>query len=165
MIVWTDESSSRGRFLSGSAPREMPVREALLGLFDVLLGRVLSEAGPERFDLLMLEVACDTGRLIAGASTHERWKKGLVQGCSVRVQALQDFWYDLVEAKVGDAALEVAVNEQVGRLGDFFGGLVDKNINELRRFADPAGFTLTVFGSEPGIAVTSTRYTGHVNAR
>lgn len=156
MIVWTDGSDARGRFLDGIASQEMSLNEALGGLLETLLSVIPEREHP--FDLLMLEVNCDTGRMIAGCTTEEGWRGGKVDGGSVRLQSLQDFYYDLVDAQTSEAELVGAVRRKVEDVGALFRERVEANLGRLRALSRDSGFTLRVFGSDNGAAVSEARY-------
>ncbi len=147
VIRWTNASRDGERFFVGEAGDALTTDVALRALFLAMQERILGEGNAAGFDRLMLEVCCDTGRLIVGASTEERWKGGATDGCSLRVQELQDYWYDQVDAGLADDDFVEAIRRRVEDIGLSFKALVDQSHPTLRAKAAQPGFKLLVFGS------------------
>jgi hypothetical protein len=151
MATWTDKSDSRCRFFDGGeSPNE---REALDDLIACLQGNVFGKGTATEFDLLLFEVNCDTGRLLAAATTSEQHARGIVDGCSLRVQEVQDFWYDLVERGPTGEEFSAAIAQKDRNLGMAFRNRFTTQFEKLRRFCPSDGFTYRVFGSDPGVSV------------
>jgi hypothetical protein len=159
MIVWVDKSDSGTRFFEGdSSEVSIPTHVALNSILHVLQDRILGHGNADHFNVLMLEVNCDTGRLIAGASTEKGWERGRTDGCSVRVQEIQDYWYDLLDASMDDAQWASALRQRVLEIGTSFKSLVDASLEAIRSNAGDRGFRLVVFGSTPGDTVMTQIY-------
>lgn len=157
MIEWVDKSDRGSRFYLGELRSSEPVSavDAVRSMFDLIRERILGEGNAADFDVLMFEVDCDTGRLIAGASTDEGWKSNRTDGCSIRVQEIQDFWYDLLDAGVPADEFSQSVKGKVVQIAGSFRELVVSAMEELRPKAGERGFKLIVFGSTPGEVVLS----------
>jgi hypothetical protein len=152
MIEWGDKSDRGSRFYVGELRSSEPLSavDAVRSMFDVMCERVLGEGNAVNFDVLMFEVNCDTGRLISGASTNEGWKSSRTDGCAIRVQEIQDYWYDLVDAGVAADEFSQLIKAKVVEIARIFRDLVVSNMGELRSKAGASGFKFVVFGSTPG---------------
>ena len=153
MTVWTDKSDSKSRFFDGGECKASSVDSALAELFSCLQTRILGNGTATNFDLLLFEVNCDTGRLIAAATTSDKHASGQVDGCSLRVQEVQDFWYDLLDSGPSDQEFSVRITEHVRELGNAFRNGLMPYLEELRRSCASSGFSYRVYGGEPGVAI------------
>lgn len=146
MTKWIDKSDSAGRFLDGGDLSDKDTTVALAELFRCLQAEIIAKANAGEFDLLLFEVNCDTGRLIAAASTSVRRAVGLVDGCSIRLQKLQDFWYDQLANDPSDEQFVAEVKEQVRNLGMMFRSKFIPFQDELIRLSAYGAFTYIVYG-------------------
>jgi len=155
IIHWTDSSRAGERFLLGEPEHAITTSMALAALVLALQEHILGEGNATGFDRLMLEVCCDTGRLIVGASTEERWIAGATDGCSLRVQDLQDYWYDQLEAGLAEDDFVEVIRRRVEEIGLSFKALVDQSLITIRQKAARPGFKLLVFGSSSDAVLES----------
>lgn len=123
------------------------VDTALPALLSTLQESILGRGNAQGFNLLMLEVLCDTGRLVVGAGTEEGWREGRTDGCSVCVPELQDYWYDQAEAGLPDSEFSAAIRRRVKAVGLAFKALIDRSLSVVRDNAGQSGFRYVVFGS------------------
>lgn len=165
MITWEDKSGSRGQFFEGSTDMPVSIESALDALFGKLGEAVLETRAAERFDLLMLEVNCSTGMLIACATTQQQWQKGRSGGCSLRVQSVQDIWYDLEEAGVSDSEFDEQISQYIDGVGVMYRELVRQNLAHLQSRCDKDGFEVIVFGEEPGKRYLSEKFAAYGQGR
>lgn len=105
------------------------------------------------FNLLLFEVNCDTGRLIAAATHSDRDTSSAVDGCSVRVQEIQDFWYYLSESDPSDEQFQAGVDHKVHELAIAFREILVSHLGELYRTSSSQRFRYRVYGSDPGVVV------------
>lgn len=155
MINWVDKSDRGSRFYLGELPAtdRFSANDAARAIFAFMREKILGEGTAEEFELLMFEVNCDTGRLIAGASTESGWKINHTDGCSIRVQELQDHWYDLIEAGIAPAEFSELIRHKVIEVANTFRKLVVVAADELRAKAKHGSFKLVVYGNDRGKAV------------
>lgn len=153
MTTWTDKSDSKSRFFDGGEAEGHTTREAIDKLFACLRRDVLGKGNSAEFDLILFEVNCDTGRLLVAATTREGYLKGLVDGCSLRVQEVQDFWYDLLEKGLSHEQFSAGVGRHVRHLAMLLRERLVPCLDELKHSCASAGFTYRVFGSDPGTAL------------
>lgn len=153
MTMWTDKSDSKSRFLDGGESTATTTAGALAELFTCLRTEIVGKGTATDFDLLLFEVNCDTGRLLAAATTSDQHASGTVDGCSLRVQKVQDFWYDLLESGPSDEEFSTGIGQHVLELGKAFREVFMAHLNELARYCSGDGFTYRVFGSDPGVAI------------
>lgn len=152
MTTWTDKSDSKSRFLDGGESISTTA-EAVEELFGCLQAEIVGKGTASNFNLLLFEVNCDTGRLLAAATTTDKHASGTVDGCSLRVQEVQDFWYDLLESGPSDEQFSKGIRQRVLELGNAFRGVFTAHIEELAKSCSGDGFTYRVYGSDPGVAV------------
>lgn len=150
MIEWIDESDSRGLFLNGKQSPERTARQTLRQLADCLLRRVLGQGTVEHFEILLLEVGTDTGRLITAVTTKDKHEACKADGCSLRTQEVQDVWYDRPDDGVFDNAFEKKITSYEIGLGKCFREILLEHLTELRSFSAIDGFTYLVYGTERG---------------
>lgn len=153
MTTSTDKSDSQSRFLDGDESPATSTTDALTDLFACLQSEIIGKGTAIDFDVLLFEVNCDTGRLIAAATTSGQHAAGVVDGCSLRVQKVQDSWYDLLESGPSDEQFSAGITHQVRELGMAFRDRFIPHLEELKRSCSSDGFTYRVFGSDPGISV------------
>lgn len=153
MTTWVDKSDSKSRFLDGGENEGQSATDSLADLCDCLINEIIGRDNTDAIDLLLLEVNCDTGRLLAAATTAENHSRGMVDECSLRVQEIQDFWYDLLESGPTDEEFTSGVTERIRELGIAFRGVLLPHVEELRRSCSPEGFKFIVFGSDPGKSI------------
>ena len=114
---------------------------------------IIGKGTATNFDLLLFEVNCDTGRLLTAVTTSDQHVSGIVDGCSLRVQEVQDSWYDLLESGPSDEQFSTGVTQQVRELGMAFRERFIPHLEELKRSCSSDGFTYCVYGSDPGISI------------
>lgn len=153
MTKWTDKSDRNSRFLDGGESNAASISEALKDVFACLQSNIFNKGTALNFDLILFEVNCDTGRLIAAATTSEQHAVGVADGCSLRVQEIQDFWYDLLEKGPSDAEFTEDIAQYVRKLGLAFRDQLVSHPEELRQSSSANGFAYRVFGSEHGVSV------------
>jgi hypothetical protein len=158
MTTWMDKSNSKSRFLDGGESTATTTTEALRDLFACLQGEIIGKGVAADFDLLLFEVNCDTGRLIVAATTTDRQTSGVVDGCSLRLQAVQDFWYDLLESGPSDQQFSAGVTHKVRELGITFRQVFETELDALKQSCSSNGFTYRVFGSDPGVLIYEKPY-------
>jgi hypothetical protein len=153
MTTWTDKSDSKTRFLDGGESTATTTAGALAELFACLQTEIVGRGTATNFNLLLFEVNCDTGRLLAAATTSGQHASGIVDGCSLRVQEVQDFWYDLLESGPSDEQFSTGITQYVLELGKAFRDVFMTRVKELALSCSGDGFTYRVYGSDPGASV------------
>jgi len=153
MTSWTDKSDSKSRFFDGGESTATTTAEALNQLFACLRSTIVGQGTASNFDLLLFEVNCDTGRLLAAVTTSDRHAAGIADGCSLRVQTVQSFWYDLLETGPSDEQFTAGISQQVRELGMAFRERFIPHLEDLKRSCLSAGFTYRVYGSDPGVLI------------
>jgi hypothetical protein len=133
MTTWTDKSDSKSRFFDGGESKAVNIDGALAELFACLQKEIVGKGTAKNFNLLLFEVNCDTGRLLAAATTSDQHRSGFVDGCSLRVQAVQDFWYDLLDTGPTDQGFSAGITKQVRELGMAFRDMFIPYVEELWR--------------------------------
>jgi len=157
MIAWQDGSGRRGRFYDASTVA-LSLDEALTEMLEQLRTNIIGKGNAAGFDILMLEVNCDTGRLLAAATTEAKRSNGMTDGCSLRLQELQDYWYELVEEGVPDEEFTRRLMQHISNVGRIFREKIASSLEELRQYCSKDGFKFVVFGSEPGLEITVERF-------
>jgi hypothetical protein len=158
MTTWVDKSDSSSRFLDGGESTASSRTEALKDLFACLRNEIIGNGTAIEFNLLLFEVNCDTGRLIAAATTADQHTSGVIDGCSLRVQEVQDSWYDLLESGPSDEQFSAGVTKAVRELGMEFEHLLVSELDVLKQSSSPNGFKYRVYGSDPGVAIYEKEY-------
>lgn len=153
MTTWVDKSDNKSRFLDGGESSATTTIEALSDLLACLRSEIIGKGTATDFDLLLFEVNCDTGRLLAAATSSDQHASGKVDGCSLRVQEVQNFWYDLLESRPSDEQFSAGLSEQVRELGMAFRERFIPYLEEFKRSCSSEGFVYRVFGSDPGVPV------------
>lgn len=152
MIEWTDKSDRQTRFFVSEDNNHSGLEVELL-LKDVvafLCTNVIGYGNAVEFGVILIEVNCDTGRLIAGVTTLENQAAGLTDGCAVRCQSLQDFWYDLDESEMSDDVFDRSIRSKVLEIGRLFREHLVLRLNDITPKASVNGFEFVVYGSIPG---------------
>ncbi len=149
MTIWVDKSDKRGRFFDGGDFSGQKPSDYIPELLNCLLDKVVGHEEFGKFDLLLFEVNCDTGRVIAAVTTLEKYLHGSVDGCSLRSQFIQDFWYDLLESKPSDEEFTAAISEKVRELGAAFRTGFIETANPI--FS--SSFTYRVYGNDREVVV------------
>jgi hypothetical protein len=154
MINWHDKSDSISTFFDGEVCDEgaTSVDAILTEVIAFLLSNIIGKRNAADFDRLFLEVNCDTGRVLVAATTHEKRRKGQIDGCSVRIQRIQDHWYDLVESGKPDQEFTQAIAAKVTEVGQICRRIISEHLAELRKSCSKQGFRYIVFGSDHGVA-------------
>jgi hypothetical protein len=151
MIDWRDTPDSRGRFVEGRADTNCSVDTAIQQVVAFLCDHLAGNGNGEEFNLLMLEVACSSGHLLASVSTEPRWKAGRVDACWLRLQEVQDVWYDLDYRGASAEDFDIGIDRYIMRLGDAFMSDVKARESDFIANCSSAGFDLIVFGAESGV--------------
>ena len=161
MIDWHDKSDRTSTFFDGQVRGDSATTTAavLTDVFDFLLSKIVGKGNAAEFDRLFFEVNCDTGRVLAATTTNERRENGRIDGCSVRIQEIQDYWYDLIESGISDKEFTQAIASKVTELGQIFHREMSVHLEELRKNCSKHGFKYIVFGSEPGVAYLDEHFT------
>ncbi len=153
MIDWCDSSDRRSRFFQGEVRNEQATFEDVLRwMLDFLSTEIVGAGNGVQFDRILFETNCDTGRLILAATTAESQP----DGCSVRLQPLQDEWYDLAEQS--DEDFTAGVRTRVVAIARLMCDEIAGRSHELLGVADDSGFDFIAFGSEPGKVVFEQRF-------
>lgn len=153
---WTDKSDRSAPFYvtDSDALIDKASLSAVFGsVLDYIGGHLASGRWRGAFDTVFLEVNCDTGRILLALSLSTSPGAPKIGGCAVRMQKLQDFWYDLDESGVDAAEFTSRVKEEVQRIGRIFSGVLADRKAELFRYSSSSSLTLTVYGSTPGVTV------------
>jgi hypothetical protein len=161
MIDWKNKSDRRSTFFDGIIHNNFDpsMQETLAEVMRFLVLTIIGKGNAAKFDKLLFEVNCDTGRVLAAATTHENMTKARIDGCSVRIQKLQDYWYELIDSGMPEKEFENAIADKVVELGQMFHRLLSVHTEELRKNCSDRGFIYTVFGSEPGVVHLEEHFT------
>jgi hypothetical protein len=154
MTTWVDKSDKRGRFFDGGDFSGQKPNDCISELLNCLLDKIVGHQEFGQFDLLLFEVNCDTGRVIVAATTLEKYAYGSVDGCSLRSQPIQDFWYDLLESNPSDEKFTAAISERVFELGMAFRAGFIETANPI--FS--SSFTYRVYGNDREVVVYEEKF-------
>lgn len=108
--------------------------------------------------LLMLEVCCDTGRLIMATGVAVGSSRVTRVGCSVRLRRLQDFWYDLDESGVSGEVFSAELRQRVQQIGAAFYSLATERTHFICTSIKQSAFRAFVFDSNPKGPVVEKAY-------
>lgn len=147
--------SSDGLFFTARTDSPATLSEAGLAvLFESMLAQIFRGAGePIKPAALSLEVGCDTGRIILAIADSARSAK---VGCSVRLQSLQDVWYDLDENGVSADTFSQSVTDTVREIGYVFHSSIKRQNAAFPQLAT-ASIDLRVYGTGSRVPVISER--------
>jgi hypothetical protein len=161
MIHWHDKSDRRSAFFDGQVREDgaNSVEAILADMLAFLIANIIGKGHAIEFDKLLLEINCDTGQVLAAATTEDRTQDGRSDGCAVRIQQIQDHWYDLVDGRPTDEEFMAGIANEVSELGRVFRDLFVNRLDELRKRCSKHGFEYIVYGSEPGLAYFRERFT------
>lgn len=152
MIEWKDISDGKTRFFNGQLEdANEDLSEVLIALLTFIDTEIVGRGNARQFDCLFLEVNCDTGRVIAAAGTMKNHAQGLLDGCCIRSQKLQDIWYDLLESNISEKEFSKEIIIQIKKLGIEFRKLVSESQRSLRSKSKNDAFEFMLFSSEPGV--------------
>ena len=121
MTDWIALEGESGRFFVAESSRGLEESELSVLLGELLDGWSQHVLGNRELDprtSLFFEVNCDTGRLILASGTETMRAKGLLDGCAIRAQSLQDFWYDLDESGASESEFTDGVHEKVRMISE-----------------------------------------------
>jgi hypothetical protein len=149
MTTWIDKSDRRGTFFDGGDFAGLSPIDCFRELFQCLREKIVEREAFGQFDLLLLEVNCDTGRVIVGVTTHDRHSSGKLDGCSLRCQFIQDYWYDLLESEPSDDEFTTGISARVREMGMIFRDTLIAS--ESPSFSK--GFLFRVYGNDRGVVV------------
>lgn len=148
MTEWRELPSKVGQFW------EADVAGDLGDALPVALASILEKLAEYHWAIqghvtVMLEASIDTGRLTAavvadngqGAATRR-------DGCSIRLQSLQDFWYDTDETAADAAVFDAAVEAMRHSISQAFVAVLQREGRIAMPDADSLRFVMT--GAEPG---------------
>lgn len=151
MKTWEDLSDSKTRFFDGgNSESDDPSRE-LEVLFDYFNKHLLGSGNTKEFDLLLCEINCDTGRIILAATTHEKRNKKLIDGCSLRIQKIQDYWYDLNESGLPEESwvlFSKMILAYAHELGLKLKEIILKHLEKLKQECSVKGFAFLMYSGE-----------------
>lgn len=122
-------------------------------MLDFVVSQVVGAGNADSFDYVLLEVGLDTGRLILAAATSDAHSRGHADGCSVRLQSLQDIWYDTVDAAPPDDSFPDIITKHIRDVGATFLKLLPDSLPTLLKASSPDGFTFRLFGRDLGVSI------------
>ena len=120
---WIDKSDGKVPFFvteSDTLVNEASLASVFGSVLDYIGGHLASGRWVGAVATVLLEVNCDTGRVLVALSSTRTLSASKIGACAVRMQKLQDFWYDLDESGVGAAEFTSRINEEVQRIGQIF---------------------------------------------
>lgn len=153
MIEWTELPGKREKFYSSELAGTL--EEALPRALEAILAKLTEYTWAAHGDVtVFLEVGVDTGRIIAAiASAQQEGRRP--DGCAIRLQGLQDIWYD-ADDKLGDGrAFWDEVDGTRRRIGQDFLALLRRRGLEVLPKASTLHFVL--YGAEPGEIVENVK--------
>jgi len=154
MIEWTSKSDRSCEFYVGNlGAANATTFQILSEMLQFLVTNLFGNQNASNFECLLLEVNCDSGRVLVGVTTWEGFARGRTDGCTFRIQALQDFWYQLLARCASDEEFSKGIDAKVNELGTIFGDHVTERIDTILKHSAPDGFTFITFGLEPGVEV------------
>ena len=156
-------SDSSGDFFTAVSDCEVGLTDAeLTSVLDEMLSLICqADIGRGVYDsqaLLMLEVCCDTGRLIMATGSGVGSSRRTRVGCSVRLQRLQDFWYDLDESGVSGECFSAELRQRVQHIGAVFHTLATERTQFICASIRQSTFRALLFDSNPKGAVIERTY-------
>ena len=158
MIEWNDISDRDSALFDGTFTEEPTLSDALRNMLDFVLTRLVGSGNAESFNLLLLEVGLDTGRLILAATTDDAHSLGRADGCSLRLQSLQDAWYDTDDAGLTDDAFTHTVSGHIRNVGSVLLDILPDSLRELLAGSSTDGFTFTLYGGDPGVSLMNQNF-------
>jgi hypothetical protein len=155
LIEWLDHSDRSSRFFQGEIAQgnEPSTDDAVRALFSFLSERILGQGNAAEFSVLEFEVNCDTGRLTAAASRDAEAGRARKDGCSIRLQQVQDYWYDLVEAGAADEDFARRINAKALEIAQLFLNCVQAAASQLKTQARGERFRFRAYGISGPILV------------
>lgn len=153
MIEWTDISDRDSALFDGAFSDEPRVSDALRHMLDFVSTRLVGSGNAQSFSLLLPEVGLDTGRLILAATTRDAHAAGRADGCSIRLQSLQDAWYHADDAGLTADAFADAISNHVRDVGSLFLEILADLLPVILEGASTDGFTFTLYGGVPGVSL------------
>lgn len=146
MMEWQELPNPSGQFHSSevAGPMDTALPIALEGIL-AKLGHYNAQAATHDV-YVMLEANVDTGRIIAAVTSSEDSARR--DGCAVRLQSLQDLWYDLDDSLADEVAFTSAIQRIREEIGAEFVALLRRDGR--RAFPGAHRLRLTVAGGEPG---------------
>jgi hypothetical protein len=151
-LEWIDNSDSTSHFysaLSDGSIDEVQLKSIVVEVLQFMSTRFLQDKAAQQYDTLFIEVNCDTGQIIVSISNEETRINGSINGCSLRLVKLQDFWYDLDESGISGTEFCERINDKVLQIGMLFSHVLEMEGNLLRFELKKQALKLVVFGSEP----------------
>ncbi|QDT64702.1 hypothetical protein [Calycomorphotria hydatis] len=151
MIKWNDISDKHSRFFEGNDENHTSnnYTEALEALLGFLKSDILGKGNSQYVDLFFLKINTDSGRLIACATTKEKYSAGVADGCCIRCQAVQNYWYNLDDSGVADDVFEIKITEHSKEIGAHFKKMLNENVDEIFAKCSVGDATYWIIGIEP----------------
>jgi len=144
MIKWHELPSKQGKFFNGEMAGTL--EDALPEALTAILAKLAEYTWATRGDVTVhLEAGVDTGRLIAAIETAETTNR---DGCAVRLQGLQDFWYDTDEGVADEDTFASEIQNMRRKIGSAFLALLEREGRTTLRDASTLRFVMA--GGEPG---------------
>ncbi len=154
-IIWIDISDRKNRFFASEDLAEVSSLNAVRLLFDKMCENILGKGHAKSFDLIMFEVAFFEGGLTIAVGKLDGWRKGLIDGCSIRVKEISDF-ETLLDCDDPEST-EVArgtILELANKLDD----LIHESKELLQKYCDPHGFDVIVWDFEDKEVLRARRF-------
>lgn len=151
-MEWVDKSDKGSKFFVGksdAATDDTSLTRVFASLLTFLTA-TLSNSWSGRLGAILFEVNCDTGRILVALSAGQPITRECLDGCSLRMQKLQDFWYDLDESGVNGSGFSSRVSDEVKRIGHIFCNVVRARRAELLSMSARGSISVIVYGSVQG---------------
>ena len=158
LVEWNDISDRDSLLFDGTFIDEPSVTDALRQMLNFVRTRFIGFGNAESFDLLLLEVGLDTGRMILALTTSDAHTLGRADGCSLRLQSLQDAWYDADDAGLTDDAFTDTVAEAIRNVGTVFLDILPDSLPDMLAGSSNDGFTFTLYGGDRGVSLMNQRF-------
>ena len=144
MFKWHELPSKQGKFYTAELAGNL--EDSLPAALTAILAKLAEYAWATRGDVTVhLEAGVDTGRLIAAIETPETSKR---DGCAVRLQGLQDFWYDTDEGVADEDTFASEIQNMRRQIGSAFLALLLREGRTALQDASTLRFVMA--GAEPG---------------
>ena len=153
MMEWADGSDGSTRFFNADSDldiTEVNLKLTFRSILDFCSREIVGRNNAAYFDTLFFEAGCDSGRLIVAVGTLENQESGNVDGCSVYLERLQDYWYDLRARCLPGSDFCGEVESTEAQLAELFSQILTETIRSGGFRFPSQRLRLIAYGSEPG---------------
>ncbi len=150
MMQWVESSGRNAKFFNAQSDAgidEDSLRLVLKSMLDFCSSQIVGRGNATRFDTMFFETNCDSGRLFLGVGTEEGRASGKLDGCSVYLKKLQDYWYDLDAKKLSSSKFYQTVDHREMQLAELFSQTLANQISTCELALTSSRLHLIAYGS------------------